>query len=92
MIAFVYVLFTILILGIGVTLLVKRNGFMGLTAQQIHGVAMGFGIWFVILGIATGISLVRYGEQPWPTTIFVVLATLSSTLLSMALSRKLFHK
>lgn len=92
MIVFVYVLFTALILGIGVALLVKRNGFMGLTAQQIHGVAIGFGIWFIVLGVATGISLMLYGDQPWPTTIFVVLATLSSTLLSMSLSRKLFHK
>jgi len=90
MIIAVEILFALLIIGIGSVLLKKRSGFMGLTTKQVRSTAMSFGIWFILLGVGTLISILIWGDAPWPATGFLVVATLSTTLLAMIISKKIF--
>ncbi|MCM0583452.1 hypothetical protein H9L19_05890 [Weissella diestrammenae] len=90
MIIAVEIVFAILILGLGIGLIVKRRDLMGLSEKQIKGTAIVFGVWFILMGLGIFWSIIVFGDAPWPVTGFLVSATLTTTILAMIISQKIF--
>ncbi|MDR3189605.1 MAG: hypothetical protein LBT80_00180 [Lactobacillaceae bacterium] len=93
MIIALFILFIALTTGIGYYLLKHRKtGFMGMEPRVIKGVTTFFGWTFMSLGVATAVSALIFGTKPWPTLIFILLASISTALLPMIYAPLLYRK
>ena len=91
MVIFVEILFAFLIGGIGGLLLKNKNGLLGIKGVAIKKTAVGFGVWFLILTGAMLGSILIWGSAPWPVTGILIVAMLSTMVLGIIISQKMFH-
>ena len=90
MIISLYLLFAIVIGGLGVYLLMHQKGFLGIPAKGAKQPAQWFGWIFSVDALLLIISTVMTKGAPLPGGLFVILGTLMTTVLSIVVVRLLF--
>ncbi|KAA8440046.1 hypothetical protein FKV75_04470 [Weissella paramesenteroides] len=90
MIIGLYVLFAVVVGILGIYLLTHRHGFLGISAQHAKQPALWFGWLFTIDAISLLISTFLTKGAALPGGLFVILATLLTTVLAIVVVRLLF--
>lgn len=85
-----YLVFALLIGAMGIYLLTHRQGFLNLSASQARMTATFFGWFFTLDALALIVSVVLHGSEPLPAGIFVILATILTTVLAVVVTSRLF--
>ncbi|WP_373891602.1 hypothetical protein ACAW68_08600 [Weissella confusa] len=85
-----YLVFALLIGAMGIYLLTHRQGFLNLSASQARMPATFFGWFFTLDALALIVSVVLRGSEPLPAGIFVILATILTTVLAVVVTSRLF--
>lgn len=83
-------LFALIVGGLGLYLLGHTQGFLGLTADQARGIATWFGWGLTLDAVLLVASLVIYGATPLPAGLFVIVATIMTTILGLVVVQRLF--
>ena len=85
-----YIVFALLIGAMGIYLLTHRQGFLNLSASQARMPATFFGWFFTLDALVLIVSVVLHGSEPLPAGIFVILATILTTVLAVVVTSRLF--
>lgn len=85
-----YILFAVIVGGLGIYLLMNQQGFLGISAQQAKHPAQWFGWLFTIDAVLLLISTFLTNGAALPGGLFVIIATLLTTVLAIVVVRLLF--
>lgn len=91
MIIAVYILFALLIAFMGGYLLKHQNDLFGMKPAKLGASIRIFAYLYCILAFLIVISTIFYKDAAIPTALFVIIATLMTTVLAVSVSRKLFN-
>jgi hypothetical protein len=90
MIFSLYLLFAIIIGGLGIYLLLHQKGFLGINEQAAKQPARWFGWIFSIDALLLVVSTFITKDAALPGGLFVILGTLMTTVLAVVVVRLLF--